>query len=253
MDIQNKVAIVTGASAGIGLAAARAFAAEGAKVVLAARSAEAIEAEADSLRASGYQAYAVPVDMRSGAEIAQMVQATVAHFGGVDILINNAGQAVVGAIAELDMEAFLSVMQLNVVGPIEAMKAVVPIMRSAGGGMIVNVSSMVSKMALPTLGGYAATKAALNMISDTARTELAPDNIRVLTVLPGMTATEFGKNSVGDVSPFRQRSAGPGPGAGRPSGYAPVIDSAEYVASKIVEAVRNEIENQFMHAAPLAG
>ena len=109
-------------------------------------------------------------------------------------------------------------------------------MRQGGGGLIINISSGVSKMRLPGLGAYAATKAALNMLSDTARVELAPDNIRVITVYPRMTATDFGKNSLGN----QQSTHGPA------NGPAPTVDSAEHVAGRILAAAQAEPEEQFM-------
>jgi short-subunit dehydrogenase len=92
---------------------------------------------------------------------------------------------------------FKQIIELNVFGPLYAMQAVIPIMRQAGVGMILNISSMISKMKIPGLATYAATKSALNKITETARIELEADNIRVITVYPRMTATDFGKNSLG--------------------------------------------------------
>jgi len=125
-----------------------------------------------------------------------------------------------------------------VFGPIYAMQASVPKMRAQGGGIIINISSMVSKMHIPGLGGYASTKAALNMLSDTARGELASDNIRVITVYPRMTATDFGRNSLGNRPMRQQQRANAAPGV--------VIDSPEHVAGKILEAIQKEPAEQFM-------
>ncbi|HEY3415358.1 MAG TPA: SDR family oxidoreductase, partial [Armatimonadota bacterium] len=210
MDIQGKVVIVTGASDGIGLATAHRLAAAGAKVVLSARSQEKLEATAGELRSQGYEAVAIPADMRLKPDVDRMVEETARKFGRLDALVNNAGQAVAGDIASLDLEAFRQIIDLNVFGPVYAMQAVIPHMRGNGGGVIVNVSSMVSKMAIPGLAGYASTKAALNMLSQTARGELAPENIRVITVFPRMTATSFGKNSLGNRE-MRQRQRGAPP------------------------------------------
>jgi len=195
MDIKGKVVIITGASAGIGLATARRFAAEGAKLALAARSSEKLAALAREIRAAGGEALVLPTDMRDPAAVNRMVDQAARHFGRIDVLINNAGQAVAGAVAEVDPDHFRQVLDLNVFGPVYAIQAAVPKMRE---GLILNISSMVSKMHIPGLAAYAATKAALNMLSDTARVELAGENIRVITVFPRMTATEFGKNSLGD-------------------------------------------------------
>jgi short-subunit dehydrogenase len=128
---------------------------------------------------------------------------------------------------------------LNVYGALYAIQAVVPKMRTGGGGVILNISSMVSKLRLPGLGTYAATKAALNLLSATARVELAAENIRVITVFPRTTATDFGKHAVGDMQlRDRQRS--------RAASSGQVVDSAEYVAKKILEAAQTEVEEMYM-------
>ncbi len=240
MELKDKVVLVTGASMGIGLATARAAAAAGAKIVLAARSTDKLTQLAEELQQSGTAALVVPTDMRNQVEVKHLVETTVQHFGRLDVLINNAGQAVAGAIADLDLEAYRQVIELNMFGPMYAIQASVPQMRTQGGGLIVNVSSMVSKMSIPGLGGYASTKAALNTLSATARGELAADNIRVITVYPRMTATDFGRNSIGNRQMRQQQRGTPRPDV--------VIDTAEYVASKILEAIQKEPPEQFMDA-----
>ena len=239
MDIKDKVVLITGASAGIGLATARHLAAAGAKVALAARSAEKLTQLAQELHSQGYQAWAVPTDMRRQAEVVQMVESTVQHFGRIDVLINNAGQAASGTIAAVSIDDYRQIIELNVLGPLYAMQVAIPKMQAQGGGLILNVSSMVSKMHIPGLAAYASTKSALNMLSDTARGELAPDNIRVITVYPRMTSTDFGRNSLGNRQMRQQQRAT----ASRPE---VVVDSAEFVAEKILEAVQKEPAEQFM-------
>ena len=259
MDVKGKVVIITGASAGIGRAAALCFARAGAKTVLAARSADQLANLAAEIAVLGQPCLAVPTDMCSQPAVERLVARAVEHFGRVDILVNNAGQAAAGSVAEVNPEYFRRILDLNIFGVVYAIQAVVPHMRQAGGGLIINISSMVSKMRLPGLGAYAATKAALNMLSDTARVELAPQGIKVTTVYPRMTATNFGRNSLGDQhmrseQRSEQRSE---PGSERRVG-APaarpgiVIDTAEYVAVKILLAAQTEVEEQFMDAPPSA-
>ncbi len=237
MDIQEKVVIITGASEGIGLATARLFAKAGAKVALAARSADTLTTIVNELHEQHREAIAVPTDMRNRDEIEALVDSVFERYGRIDILINNAGQSAGGNVADVDIDQFRQIFELNVLGTVEAMQAIIPKMRQKGGGLIINVSSMVTKMHLPAISAYAATKAALNMISDTAREELASENIRITTMFPRRTATNFGKNSL--TNP--KTNQGP-----RPPQGGPEPDSAEAVALKILEAARNEPHDQYM-------
>ena len=238
MDIKGKVVLITGASAGIGRATAERFARAGAKPALVARSADTLAGLAEELRAQGCEAIALPADLRDPAQVTRIVTDTAQRFGRLDVLINNAGQAAAGTVAEVSLEDFRQIIDLNIFAPLGAMQAAVPIMRQQGGGLIVNVSSMVSKMRLPGLGAYAATKAALNMLSDTARVELAPDNIRVITILPRMTATDFARNSLGNQETRQRQRVNP----------AAIVDPPEHVAERILAAVISEPDEQYMDA-----
>ena len=187
MELVGAVAIVTGASSGIGAATARLAAARGANVVLAARRVARITELAEELPG----ALAVPTDLRDPAQIVRLVDTTLDWFGRVDILVNNAGQGLHVPLEQVRLDDLRAITELNVYAPLLAMQAVIPPMRRQGAGVIVNVSSMTSRMVLPGVGGYSATKAALSMISQVARRELAPDGIVVSIVYPSMTATEF--------------------------------------------------------------
>jgi short-subunit dehydrogenase len=238
MDISGKVVIITGSSGGIGQMTARRFAHAGAKLVLVARSADKLKTLAEELRGQGRDALAVTADMRNQGAVTQMVEQAYQHFGRIDILINNAGQAAAGTVAEVSPDDFQKVLELNVFGVLYAIQAVVPKMRQGGGGLIINISSMVSKMHIPGLAAYAATKAALNMLSETARVELGAENIRVISVYPQLTATDFGKNSIGN-SELRQSQRASSSGAQIP-------DSPELVAEKILQAAQKEPAEQYM-------
>jgi short-subunit dehydrogenase len=232
MEIKNKIVIVTGASEGIGRATAIALSREGATVVLAARSDDKIAELAHELPGS----LAVHTDMRNPADIQNLIDRTIAVHERIDILINNAGQGMHGPVEKIDIARYKEIMELNVYGPLIAMQAVIPFMRTHGGGMIVNVSSRVSKNYFPNLAAYASTKYALNALSLTAREELKPDNIVVSVMHPKMTATNFGKNSVtGGAS----RPARPG---GFPAGNNPAmqVDTPEEVAETIIELIKSE-------------
>jgi len=223
MQIKEKIAIVTGASGGIGLAVARLLAQEGAKVVLAARSADKLKQLEKEIPGS----FAVPTDMRQHDDIRHLVQQTEQKFGRIDILINNAGQGLLSPVASIDLKDYREIMELNVFAVLEAMQTVIPIMRKQGGGTILNVSSLVSKNYFPQLGGYASTKYALNALSLTARQELASDNIVVSVFHPKMTATEFGQNARGET----YHSA-----AGRPG---MTVDTPEAVAEKLIQLIES--------------
>jgi NAD(P)-dependent dehydrogenase (short-subunit alcohol dehydrogenase family) len=238
MDVRNKVVLVTGASSGIGLATARRLAAAGAKVALAARSADKLEQVTEELKKAGHEALAVPTDMRSADQVKRFVEEAFRHFGRVDILVNNAGQGMAAPVESASFQDFQSLIELNVFGPLRAMQAAIPLMRRGGGGVIANVSSMVSKMHIPGLGAYAATKAALNLLSETARYELEHDGIKVITVFPRTTATDFGKNSIGDQR-LRQHQRSTA------TSSSPV-DTPDYVAGRILQALETETPEQYM-------
>jgi short-subunit dehydrogenase len=222
MQIKDKVIIVTGASMGIGLETAKLLAKEGAKVVVAARSKEKIDALAKELPDS----LSVPTDMTKESDIQNLLDATLKKYGRIDVLINNAGQGIYGLIENVNTDEYRKIFELNVVAPLIAMQKVIPIMRKQGGGTIVNISSMVSKNYIPMIGAYASTKYALNALSLTARAELAKDNIVVSIMLPTLTDTDFGKNAVksDEMSKYLET---------RFQANRPQPDTAEYIAERI--------------------
>ena len=240
MEISGKVVIITGASEGIGRAAVKRFAAAGAIIAAVARSTDRLESLSEELRGLGHEAFPIPCDMRDRDAVNRMIERTFEKYGRIDILINNAGQSAAGTVAEVNPEDFRQIVELNMYGPVYAMQAAVPKMRLGGGGLVVNVSSMVSKMRIPGLGIYAATKAALNTLSDTARVELAADNVRVVTVYPRMTATDFGKHALGDQRMRQHQRASASP--------AVVVDTPERVAEMILKAAQEEPDEQYMDA-----
>ena len=187
MDIDGAVCVVTGASSGIGAATARHLSALGARVVLAARRTDRLEALAAELPGS----LAVTTDVTDPAQVRRLVARTVEELGGLDVLVNNAGQGLHVPIEELDPEDLRAVFELNVVAPLVAMQDVLPVMAAQSAGAIVNVSSATSLRVFPGLGGYSSTKAALNMLSQVARVELSSAGVSVSVVYPSVTTTEF--------------------------------------------------------------
>lgn len=222
MEINGKVVIITGASQGIGLATARLFARHGARLALVARSFGVLEEIARELP----DAIAISTDMRDEQAVRAMVKRVLDHFGRIDVLINNAGRAMHVTVETADPEKYRELLELNVVSVLIAMQEVVPIMRRQGGGVIINISSGLSKRIVPNVGPYASTKYALNALTLTARAELARDNIRVGLVIPGLTATGFHQNAISYDMKFDRPSISP--------------DTAEHVAEKILEAVETE-------------
>ncbi len=168
MDIKGKVIIVTGASEGIGYALAKELGKRGAKLVLAARSGDKIKELAGELP----DAVAIETDMVKPGDIKNLIGQTVAKYGRIDVLVNNAGQGMYKPVEEVDIDQYRQIMELNVFAVLRAMQAVIPMMRKQGGGSILNVSSRVSQNYYPGLAAYASTKYALNALSMTARAEL---------------------------------------------------------------------------------
>lgn len=237
MDVHGKVALVTGASSGIGLATARLLAERGAKVSLAARSADKLAAIAAELP----DAFSVPTDMTDGNAVAAMVWRTQEHFGRVDLLINNAGQGYYAPIEHITPDDYRALFDLNVIGPLAAMQAVIPIMRQQGGGMIVGISSGTSLIALPGMAAYSSTKRALNAITLTARAELSQDNIIASVVYPYITLTSFDTNAVAAARRGERPDAAPG------GWQPPPPDTAEYVAALILDVIASEEAESYAH------
>ncbi len=192
--LKGKVALVTGASSGIGEATARALAGRGAAVALAARNEERLGFLVREISAAGGRALAVKTDVADKDSAKSAAERTVRKFGALDILVNNAGLGLSGRVAELRPEDLRYVFDVNLLGPLNCMQAALPHMRR--GGRIINVSSVVGKRAIPKVGGYCATKFALNALSDALRVEVADRRgITVTSVYPGTTRTAFRENS----------------------------------------------------------
>ncbi|AMM20628.1 hypothetical protein AX769_11355 [Frondihabitans sp. PAMC 28766] len=187
-NLHDSVVIVTGASSGMGEATARALHAAGAHPVLAARRADRLEA----LSAELGDALSFAMDVTHPGHVSRLVDGTLAHYGRIDGLVNNAGASLSGTVADVDLDEFRGVLELNVVAPVALTQAVVPSMRAAGHGTIVNVSSGTTRRVAVGLSPYASTKSALNMLTLASRAELADDGIDVSLLVPFITATEFG-------------------------------------------------------------
>ncbi len=218
--LEGKVAIITGASSGIGEATARELAARGASVVLASRAAGKLEALRHEISASGGVALVVETDVSDRDSVEAMVGRAVEELGSLNVLVNNAGLGLSGKVAEVRAEDVRHVFEVNTVGPLNCIQSALPHMGE--GGHIINVSSVVGRRAIPKVGAYCASKFALNALTDALRVEIADRGITVTSVYPGTTRTSFRENS------RRTRDEKRG---WRPSGVTP-----ERVAQKIADA-----------------
>lgn len=189
--LDGKVALVTGASSGIGEATAIALAAEGAKVALSARRADRLDAVEKKIRGAGGEAFSIIGDVREEAAANDMVRETHDRFGRLDILVNNAGLMLLGPITNADTEDWRRMVNTNVLGLMYATHAALPIMRGQKSGHIVNISSVAGRTARAGSGVYNATKWGVGAFSEALRQEVYQDHIRVTIIEPGAVATEL--------------------------------------------------------------
>jgi len=191
--LSEQVILITGASAGIGGALAKLLAERfmGIHLVLAARNVEKLETVATFCRKAGAEVLVVPTDLENIEQVEALAKVAIAHFGRVDALVNNAGYGQMGPLELLPAIAAQRQFQINLLGPLALIRALVPLMRDQGGGRIINISSLGGRMAFPFGGLYSASKFALEGLSDALRMELAPFNIKVSVIEPGPVSTDF--------------------------------------------------------------
>lgn len=188
-----KVVLITGASAGIGKACAETFYRHNYAVVLFARRREKLEALASQLNSFRPDGHVLVTagDVTDRSQVFEAIEKTVRTFGRIDILINNAGAGLNAFVETVDPKAFQDVFNLNVLGPLHAIQAVIPVMKAQKSGQIVNVSSIIGKRALPSRSAYCTSKFALEGFSESIRSELRPYGIEVMVARPSTTDTEF--------------------------------------------------------------
>ena len=187
--------LITGGSRGLGLVLAREFAREGARLVICGQDPALLDRARESLESIGAEVLAIPSDVTLRDEVRLLVTAATERFGGVDVLVNNAGRMDVGPLDSMTEADFERAMATHFWGPLHLMRAVLPGMRANGGGRIVNISSIGGMIALPHLVPYCASKFALAGLSEGIGAELAKDNVRVTTVYPGLLRTGSARNA----------------------------------------------------------
>lgn len=190
-ELDGKVVVITGASRGIGKSIATAFAAVGGKVVLAARTREALEQIAAGLKQGGADALAVPTDVTDADAVQQLIQRTLDVYGGVDILVNNAGVGYFGPVVDFAPDDWDTVLNSNLKAVYLCTKYALPPMLTQGSGQIINVLSVAAKVAFEASAAYCAAKAGALALTKVLASEVRRQNIRVTAVLPGSVHTPF--------------------------------------------------------------
>jgi short-subunit dehydrogenase len=237
MQLKGRTAIITGASSGIGHATAKAFAKEGANVVIASRSKSKLEVIAREL--SPRSVRAIPVDVTERLSVEALMRRASEEFGSIDILVNNAGVGLFASIADGNPDNARYLFDVNVWGSVNCIQAAVPYMRDQRRGHIVNVSSIAGHVSPPYMGMYAATKHALAAISDALRNEVAKNGIGVSTIYPGLTQTSFTENMLQEVE----------------APHIPAVvrwASSDVVARRIYQAVRWNIRDVYVSPEDIA-
>ena len=194
-DLRGKVVLITGGSRGLGLLMAREFAAEGARLAICGRDAEDLHVAVEDLASRGAVVVAVPCDVRDQQQVHRMVEEVVARFGGIDVLVNNAGTITVAPVEHMTLADYEEAMQTHFYGPLYVTTAALPHLRRRPTARVVNISSIGGKVAVPHLLPYSASKFALTGWSEGLRAELQKDRIYVTTVCPGLMRTGSPRNA----------------------------------------------------------
>lgn len=204
IDLKGRVAVVTGASKGIGYAVAEALAGAGANVVICARNEEEVRGAAERLNAGGGgKVRAVRCDMRSHDDVRALIEVAVREFGGVDVLVNNAGVGAFAPIDELSAERWSQIIETNLSGVFYACHEAVPHMKRKGSGFIINIGSLAGKNPMPGGTAYNASKFGLVGFTEALMLDVRHAGIRVSSVMPGSVATHFNDHTPNDADAWK--------------------------------------------------
>ncbi|MDR1068571.1 MAG: SDR family oxidoreductase [Clostridiales Family XIII bacterium] len=195
----GKTALITGGTSGLGRAMAEGFAADGASVYFIGRNRETGREVESAIAASGGRAAFIACDVTSPADISAAVKAAEAETGHIDILVNNAGVSSSGSVVSIELSEWQRVMDINLNAPFLFMRAALPAMQAHGGGSIINVSSLASKVTIPEAAGYCATKAALLHLSKQVALDFGKDGIRCNVIVPGLFETGINANDFAEL------------------------------------------------------
>ncbi len=225
-SFNNKKVLITGATRGIGRACAIALASKGADVCLVGRDKKDLENVANAVKSYGNRFLAINADITIYAKVVEVVEQTKDKFGRIDLLINNAGVALNGPVDGIEPSDIEYTFKLNFFAATWFIQQVLPIMKSQNDGRIINISSIAGKRGFPFLGGYCASKFALNGLTESLRVELHSSGIKVLLVCPGGVDTAFYRDGIGDTS---------NKGVDTSKYMTP-----EYVSNQILDAICND-------------
>jgi len=190
LGLSNKVALVAASSKGLGRACAEALAAEGAKVTICARNSEALNATRDAIAATGAEVLAIPADMTDVEDIQQVVQQTVDHFGGLHILVTNAGGPPAGYFPDFDDVAWQAAFNLSMMSGVRLIRAALPYMQEAQWGRIINITSVSVKEPIDSLVLSNSIRASVHGLTKTLAGQIGKDGITINNVMPGFTQTD---------------------------------------------------------------
>ncbi|MGE5475649.1 MAG: SDR family oxidoreductase [Bacteroidales bacterium] len=238
-ELENRVVVITGASSGIGRAAAQAFAREGARLALAARSQSALDIAARECIEAGGEAIPVTCDVTNAEDVLHLAETARQHFGRIDVWVNDAGVHLLGRIDEVPLNDFRQVIDVNLMGTVHGCRAALPVFRSQGSGVLVNIASMAGTMGQPYASAYVASKWAVRGLSEALRMEVIDQPaIHVCTVLPPSIDTPLFQNAANY--------------AGRAVQPMPPVYSPEQVADTIVAVARRPVREAFIGMGRLA-